>query len=50
MSADYVGFEVPDAWMIGYGMDAHGQGRGLPYVAMLETADPAKIEVVGGIG
>lgn len=37
--ADYVGFEVPDAWMIGYGMDAYGQGRGLPYIAALETTE-----------
>ncbi|MDE2059075.1 MAG: hypoxanthine phosphoribosyltransferase [candidate division NC10 bacterium] len=46
INADYVGFEVPDAWMIGYGLDAYGQGRGLPYVAVLETVDPARMEVV----
>lgn len=38
--ADYVGFAVPDVWVIGYGLDAGGTGRGLPYVAALE-ADPA---------
>lgn len=39
--ADYIGFEVPDAWMIGYGLDAYGQGRGLPYVAALEAPEQA---------
>lgn len=45
INADYVGFEVPDAWMIGYGMDAYGQGRGLPYIATLQPADPVATDV-----
>ncbi len=36
VKADYVGFEVPDRWVIGYGLDAGGQGRALPYVAVVE--------------
>ena len=36
IKADYVGFEVPDVWVIGYGLDADGEGRALPYVAVLE--------------
>ncbi len=36
VSADYIGFEVPDAWIIGYGLDAGGEGRALPYVAAVE--------------
>ncbi len=36
ISADYIGFEVPNAWIIGYGMDASGEGRALPYVALVE--------------
>ncbi len=36
ISADYVGFEVPDVWIIGYGLDAGGEGRALPYVAAVE--------------
>lgn len=47
ISADYVGFEVPDAWVIGYGLDAYGQGRGLPYVAALETPD-SSMTTAGG--
>jgi hypoxanthine phosphoribosyltransferase len=38
IKADYVGFEVPDVWVIGYGLDAAGEGRALPYVAALESA------------
>ncbi len=36
IKADYVGFEVPDDWIIGYGLDAAGQGRALPYIAAVE--------------
>ena len=35
IKADYVGFEVPDLWVIGYGLDAGGEGRAFPYVAAL---------------
>jgi hypoxanthine phosphoribosyltransferase len=30
--ADYVGFEVPDVWVVGYGLDADGLYRNLPYL------------------
>jgi hypoxanthine phosphoribosyltransferase len=36
ISADYIGFEVPDVWIIGYGLDAGGEGRALPYIAAVE--------------
>ncbi len=32
---DYLGFEVPDVWVVGYGLDYTGQYRALPYVAVL---------------
>ncbi|MCX7598284.1 MAG: hypoxanthine phosphoribosyltransferase [Armatimonadetes bacterium] len=32
---DYVGFEVPDCFVVGYGLDFAGQYRNLPYVAEL---------------
>ena len=35
IKADYVGFNVPDVWVIGYGLDAAGEGRALPYVAAI---------------
>ncbi len=40
ITADYTGFEVPDYWIIGYGLDAAGQGRALPYVATVEQELP----------
>jgi len=33
---DYVGFEVPDRWIVGYGLDAEGLYRNLPYISFLE--------------
>ena len=36
IKADYVGFEIPDVWVIGFGLDAAGEGRALPYVAAVE--------------
>ncbi len=32
---DYVGFEVPDLFIVGYGIDYNGMFRALPYVAVL---------------
>jgi hypoxanthine phosphoribosyltransferase len=37
IKGDYTGFEVPDVWMVGYGLDAAGKWRALPYVAALES-------------
>ena len=33
ISADYVGFSAPDAFLIGYGLDANHKYRNLPYIA-----------------
>jgi hypoxanthine phosphoribosyltransferase len=33
---DYLGFQVPDRWVVGYGMDADGLYRNLPYVSYVE--------------
>ena len=30
VSADYVGFEIPDGFVVGYGLDYDGLGRNLP--------------------
>lgn len=32
----YYGFEITQAWMIGYGMDVSERGRNLPYIAEIE--------------
>lgn len=34
---DYVGFEIPDAFVIGYGLDYVQKYRNLPYVAVLKV-------------
>lgn len=35
-SIEHVGFECPDRYLIGYGMDDAGRYRGLPYVGALD--------------
>ncbi len=35
---DYVGFTVPDTWVVGYGLDVDGLFRNLPYITHLEEA------------
>ena len=32
----YIGFDLPDAFVIGYGLDYSERWRNLPYIAMLE--------------
>lgn len=36
---DYCGFEIPDAFVIGYGLDYNDEYRNLPYVAVLPVAE-----------
>ena len=36
ISADYVGFEIPDGFVIGYGLDWNQRYRNLPYVGILK--------------
>jgi hypoxanthine phosphoribosyltransferase len=36
IDADYIALEVPDAYVYGYGMDFHEQGRNLPGIYALE--------------
>ena len=33
---DYVGFEIPDAFVIGYGLDYNDEYRHLPHIAVLQ--------------
>ena len=33
---DYIGFKVPDEFVVGYGMDYRGEYRNLPYVGVLK--------------
>jgi hypoxanthine phosphoribosyltransferase len=36
VEADYVGFEIPDLFVVGYGLDYAERYRNLPYVAVLK--------------
>ena len=37
---DYTGFEIPDAFVVGYGLDFDDDYRHLPYVAVLPPSGP----------
>ncbi len=39
ISADYIGFEVEDLFVIGYGLDYDQKYRNLPYISYLEPDD-----------
>lgn len=36
---DYVAFEIPDEFVVGYGLDYNDEYRNLPYLAALESLD-----------
>lgn len=38
---DHVGFEIPNAFVVGYGLDYHDAYRNLPYLASLEEHEIA---------
>ena len=38
IKADFVGFECPDQFVVGYGMDVAHAYRELPYIGVVETA------------
>lgn len=38
LAADFIGVEVPDRYVFGYGLDYHGQGRNLPDIYALDEA------------
>jgi hypoxanthine phosphoribosyltransferase len=51
---DYVGFDIPDQWVVGYGLDYANQLRTLPYIGMLDpavaaTSGPAGREAARGL-
>jgi hypoxanthine phosphoribosyltransferase len=33
---DYVGFTIPDRWVVGFGLDVDGLHRNLPYITFVE--------------
>jgi hypoxanthine phosphoribosyltransferase len=36
VSIDYLGFEIPNVWVVGYGLDFADSYRTLPYIAELK--------------
>ncbi len=38
---DYLGFEIPDRWVVGYGLDAGERYRTLPFIGYLEQEPEA---------
>jgi len=36
---DYLGFEIPDVWVVGYGLDYDEQNRTLPYIAEMKPKE-----------
>ena len=42
MNADYVGFAIPDEFVVGYGLDFAGDYRNLPIIGILKPAVFAK--------
>jgi len=39
VEVDYVGFEIPDEFVIGYGLDCDQKYRNLPYVGVVENIE-----------
>ena len=42
LAPDHVGFEIPDEFVVGYGLDYRDAYRNLPFVAALEAAELAE--------
>ena len=40
---DYVGFEIPDEFVIGYGLDYGGRYRNLKYIGVLQPIEPKAV-------
>ncbi|MEY4704889.1 MAG: hypoxanthine phosphoribosyltransferase [Nitrospirota bacterium] len=39
VAIDYVGFEIPNKYVVGYGLDYQQEYRNLPYLAVLDVAE-----------
>ena len=37
MHIDYLGFDIPDLWVVGYGLDYADRYRALPYIGFVEV-------------
>ena len=41
LKVEYVGFDIPDEFVVGYGLDYDGQYRNLPHIAALKSSGQA---------
>jgi hypoxanthine phosphoribosyltransferase len=39
VEVEYVGFDIPDEWVVGYGLDYNNRHRGLPYIGIIDPED-----------
>lgn len=39
VDVDYLGFDIPDKWVVGYGLDYAEQNRTLPYIGTITPMD-----------
>ena len=39
VDVDYIGFSIPDKWVVGYGLDYAEQNRTLPYIGIVHPED-----------
>lgn len=42
VTIDYLGFDIPDRWVVGYGLDYDGRFRTLPYIGILDVREGAR--------
>ncbi len=40
VSIEYLGFEIPDVWVVGYGLDYAEKHRTLPYIGVVDPEAP----------
>jgi hypoxanthine phosphoribosyltransferase len=39
VSLDYLGFDIPDVWVVGYGLDCADRFRALPYIGQVDPKE-----------
>lgn len=39
VDVDYLGFDIPDEWVVGYGLDYAEKNRTLPYIGIVKPTD-----------
>jgi hypoxanthine phosphoribosyltransferase len=49
VKVNYVGYEIPNKFVVGYGLDDGEKYRNLPYIAVLPTGEPAYSDPVDPI-